>query len=773
MDPPGSRPDTPGAPADAVRDELARVLQSRQFQASERLKQFLQFVVERTLEGEAAQLKEYVIGSTVYGRGESFDPKADSIVRTEANRLRSRLAEFYRAEPAPAFVRIVLDKGSYVPAFIPVPPTIALAEQSPRTHLMWRLRLGAAAIGTLLAVLAWGRQLVPAADFRTPDWLLVGQIENRTGETLLDGTLQDALELELNRSRYVNVVPRLRIDDALRLMAKPVETPLSGAVAREVALRDGSIPLVVYGSIARLGKRYVLGLHVIEPTSGRIVRAIREEAETQGALLAAVRRASRSLRLRVGEASATAMTQESLDAVTTTSLRALQLYSRANELGKSGKWATAEQILRQAVIEDPEFGSAHLLLAWALWNQGRPSEEWRSHSDTAQRLAPRATEHERLFTVGSVHSFNLQPEKALAAYDAVLRVRPTHYWALGNATRTVVALDPARAPSYFAKIAELRPHDLQSQISVAWGAMLYANDPLLSARYRERVRKLSEARPPTFFFDTLRAWDAWLAGDLKRAAEVMRPHCVTGMGEPEPVASAWLYCLGAGRTSVVRSSLERLGASGMTKRWLAFTEEATGDSRAFRARARDVSTLSLPNALDAVLMSRAGETDYARRTIAKGRAFTGQNFDTRYAPANWQVAEAELLLAEGHEAKALTMFAQAIPRFGLSSPTITEPFLAADSYATILIKRGSLEGARRVLRHAVHDQRATAFPHGVYFWTRCATRLSALEHHLGNPDQAQALANQLAWLLVDADPEFRETLARITASVKSIPRNPR
>ncbi len=72
--------------------------------------------MEYTIAGRETEIKEYLIGTEVYQRGTDFDPKLDSIVRVEAYRLRSRLEEYYRENPAPA-VRIELPKGSYVPVF--------------------------------------------------------------------------------------------------------------------------------------------------------------------------------------------------------------------------------------------------------------------------------------------------------------------------------------------------------------------------------------------------------------------------------------------------------------------------------------------------------------------------------------------------------------------------------------------------------------------------------------------------------------------------------
>jgi hypothetical protein len=76
---------------EAIRDELARILESSMFVQSDRLGRFLSFTVETTLAGEAETLKEYLIGTEVYSRNSSYNTSEDSIVRSEARRLRRKL----------------------------------------------------------------------------------------------------------------------------------------------------------------------------------------------------------------------------------------------------------------------------------------------------------------------------------------------------------------------------------------------------------------------------------------------------------------------------------------------------------------------------------------------------------------------------------------------------------------------------------------------------------------------------------------------------------
>ncbi len=106
-----------GISISSIRAELDRILRSRVFIHSHRIRRFLQFVVEESLLGQHHRLKEYLIGLEVFNRVESFDPRVDSIVRVEARRLRSKLDEYYQLEGRDDEVRIELRKGSYIPLF--------------------------------------------------------------------------------------------------------------------------------------------------------------------------------------------------------------------------------------------------------------------------------------------------------------------------------------------------------------------------------------------------------------------------------------------------------------------------------------------------------------------------------------------------------------------------------------------------------------------------------------------------------------------------------
>ncbi|WP_157016735.1 tetratricopeptide repeat protein [Mesorhizobium xinjiangense] len=105
------------SPAEDCRAQLARILNSADFNASERDRRFLSYVVEETLAGRGDRIKAYSVAIEVFGRDTSFDPQNDPIVRIEAGHLRRALERYYLTAGQPDPILITIPKGAYVPTF--------------------------------------------------------------------------------------------------------------------------------------------------------------------------------------------------------------------------------------------------------------------------------------------------------------------------------------------------------------------------------------------------------------------------------------------------------------------------------------------------------------------------------------------------------------------------------------------------------------------------------------------------------------------------------
>ena len=204
---------------DQVRAQLERILGSAGFAASERLRRFLRYVVERSLAGEAGQLKEYVVGREVFDRDEDYDPRLDSIVRVEAGRLRTKIDEYYHGPGRADDVIIRLQRGSYAPVFeghdaqaVAGDPAAALDIPStvPKPA-RWRLGVGLlAATLVVAAVVVWRTGIWATAERPTPDdtiaVLLFDSYSTDPADQLLAARVTDGVTGELARLRTIGVV---------------------------------------------------------------------------------------------------------------------------------------------------------------------------------------------------------------------------------------------------------------------------------------------------------------------------------------------------------------------------------------------------------------------------------------------------------------------------------------------------------------------------------------------------------------------------------------
>ncbi len=124
MEPKSIQPDPPltplpheTVPDSEVRLQLIRIVESDLFRRSTQMVRFLTLIVDRTLSGHSEELKEYALGRDAFHRGDDFDPRTDSIVRVEAQRLRRKLNEYYRSIGNRDPVVIEIQAGSYAPSF--------------------------------------------------------------------------------------------------------------------------------------------------------------------------------------------------------------------------------------------------------------------------------------------------------------------------------------------------------------------------------------------------------------------------------------------------------------------------------------------------------------------------------------------------------------------------------------------------------------------------------------------------------------------------------
>jgi eukaryotic-like serine/threonine-protein kinase len=163
------------------------------------------------------------------------------------------------------------------------------------------------------------------------DSILLTEFVNTTGDPVFDGTLKQALTVQLEQSPYLNVVPQSRIQQALKFMGKPAGERITSEVGREICEREG-IKAMTTGSIANLGSHYVITLNAVNAQTGDTIATQQVEAENKEQVLKALDKGATGLREKLGESlSSVQQYATPLEQATTSSLEALKEYTLGRE----------------------------------------------------------------------------------------------------------------------------------------------------------------------------------------------------------------------------------------------------------------------------------------------------------------------------------------------------------------------------------------------------------------------------------------------------------
>src|SRR5262245_52718781 len=193
------------------------------------------------------------------------------------------------------FIAPVEDASAAAPGEAPATPATPARARRPRTMVAGLL--GAAA---MIAAGIAGLFAKRTEALRDRDSIILGGFENRSGDAVFDLTLRQGLAAHLSQSPFLNIVPEERVRETLRLMERPPDDRLSHELALEVCRRQG-VKAMLEGSIATLGRVYVLGLDATNCKTGESIAREQEEVERKEDVLRGVGRMASHLRGTLGE----------------------------------------------------------------------------------------------------------------------------------------------------------------------------------------------------------------------------------------------------------------------------------------------------------------------------------------------------------------------------------------------------------------------------------------------------------------------------------------
>ena len=258
------------------------------------------------------------------------------------------------------------------------------------------------------------------------DTILLTDFVNTTGDSVFDGTLKQALAVQLGQSPFLNIFSEDRVRGALRFMGRPADERVTRDVGREICQRQG-LKAMLTGSIASLGNNYVIALEGINAQTGDVIAREQVEAEGKEKVLGALGAAATRLRGKLGESLASIQKFDApIEQGTTSSLEAFRAFSLGVEQQLKGRYFEAIPFFRRATEIDANFALAHPRAASMYYNSGlydRAAEA----SQKAYELRDRVSERERLYiSAGYYDNVTGELEKYLETLELWKRTYPQH-----------------------------------------------------------------------------------------------------------------------------------------------------------------------------------------------------------------------------------------------------------------------------------------------------------------------------------------------------------
>lgn len=298
------------------------------------------------------------------------------------------------------------------------------------------------------------------------DEVVVAQFGNDTDDPALSFAVHEAVVTDLAGSDYVGVVGRAELNGVLGRMRLPDTTTVSEEVAIDAARREG-YPVVISGSVTRLGSGYQLSARIIEAASGDVVVRVRETAASEDDVIATVERLSRLVRRHLGESLGDLRRSEPLPQVTTASLEALELYARASHYGDTGREESAIPLLEQAVQLDTAFATAYRALSVHYGNLGYVSEGQR-YTDRAYAHIDRLERRERYLVGALYHAWRFRFDSAAYYYELEIERDPESHVAITNLGDLYERMGRYEdAEPLYRRAVELTPDDLVVYVNLA------------------------------------------------------------------------------------------------------------------------------------------------------------------------------------------------------------------------------------------------------------------------------------------------------------------
>jgi serine/threonine protein kinase/tetratricopeptide (TPR) repeat protein len=236
----------------------------------------------------------------------------------------------------------------------------------------------------------------PTAPLTDKDTILIADFENATGDAVFDGTLKQALAVQLSQSPFLNTLSNERVRDALRFLGRSPGERVTRDLAREICQRQ-ALKAFLAGSISSVGSHYLITIEAINAQTGDALAREQVEADRKEQVIRKLGEAATRLREKLGESLASIKKFDApIEQATTPSLEAFKAYSIGLDNHLKGSYAEAIPFYKRAISLDENFAIAYARLATTYSNMGE-RDLAAAAAQKAYDLRDRVTEREKFY----------------------------------------------------------------------------------------------------------------------------------------------------------------------------------------------------------------------------------------------------------------------------------------------------------------------------------------------------------------------------------------
>ncbi|MGH9511155.1 MAG: protein kinase domain-containing protein [Terriglobales bacterium] len=346
-----------------------------------------------------------------------------------------------------------------------------------------------AAVLVIAGALLRNRIFPTITEKHAPVTLLISDFENKTGDSVFDGTLEPMLGIALEGAPFISSYNRIT---AQREAAKlDPGAKLTEKTAQLVAVRDG-ISVVVGGSIEPSGSGYKVSVEAVDAATGKPIVSKDVEADNKQEVLAAAGKLAAGIRAALGDTTPESVQLTAAETFTAGSLEAAHAYAAAQAFQYQGKWDDAIREYQHAIQLDPNLGRAYAGLGAVEANLGHDEDAEKYYLDAMSKI-DRMTERERYRTRGGYYLMRGEPLQAIEEYTALVNQFPSDTAGYANlALAYFYTRNMAKALEEGKKAIEISPKNVVQRNNVALYA-LYAGDFDTAAREEQTVLEMNSS----------------------------------------------------------------------------------------------------------------------------------------------------------------------------------------------------------------------------------------------------------------------------------------